>query len=121
MKKPIERKQLGQFLVDSITVGKMPMLGSYIGCKTSSREYVSKTTGKKMPLKIAAHIVIVGDEQNAKSITVEEMLPDDFDVATYANPAKRGDEVVVFVSQVKEERGATTARPEKDGFTVVAA
>lgn len=110
---------MSQVLNDAIASGKIVLVGEYMGVNATAREIVSQKTGKLVPFKVATHVILTGTGTKVRCLNCEEVLPDDTDVTRYAPPAKRGEQVVVLISQVKTEKGNTTVRAEKQGVVLV--
>jgi hypothetical protein len=110
---------MSKVLNEAVANGKILLVGEYMGVNATAREITSIKTGKLVPFKVATHIVLTGVGTHVRCLNAEEILPDDCDVTKYQSPAKRGDQVVVLVSQVKTERGVTSIRAEKNGIVLV--
>lgn len=65
-----------------------------------------KATGRATSAPILRHTVEAGNT----SIAVVERVPDNFNVETYNAPFKKGEIVLLHLSELNSERGVTKAR-----------
>lgn len=117
----MKRNETDNQIVEAVRGGKIVLLGMYLGYKAYQRDYVSKTTGKKGTMKIAAHVLVRGNQNAAEALTLEEMLDDSADVEKYETKGVFGQQCLAFVGQIKQEQGAWKVRLEKDGLVALVA
>jgi len=65
-----------------------------------------KATGKAMTAPVVRHTV----ETATATLTVNERVPDDFNVGNFKQPFEKGKRVLLSVTELHQERGNFTAR-----------
>lgn len=97
-------------VMDRVSEGQILAVGEYRGFRLEAIRYRDKKTGAAVSAPIATHAIELGAQQ-AK---VSEWLPDDTPVddkglaTNYVPVFKKGDQIVVKVEALKNDRGSWT-------------
>lgn len=89
-----------------ILAGERIFVCEYRSSKCENITWRDKDTGRSQ----SAHIVRHTLESGPDSLILNERTGDNFDASKWAAPAKKGQTVVVHVTELKTERGMLSAR-----------
>jgi len=86
--------------------GEKVMLCEYRKSVAETINWRDKGTQKPMTAPVLRHTV----ETATESLTVTERVPDDFNVVAFKAPMAKGAKCLVWLSELKQERGNVSAR-----------
>jgi len=93
-------------LAKKFQAGFIGFVGEFRFSSAETMKWRDKTTGKAMTAPILRHTV----ETATATVSITERVEDDFDVKAFVPEFKKGDRVMVELTELENERGSLKGR-----------